>query len=153
MSAISVVMAVYNGERFLREQVESVLAELQTGDEFIVIVDAAKDSSLEILQSVLSPLMHVYQNNLNLGVMASFERGLRRATNKYIFLCDQDDIWAPGKRTAFVNAFECDPKTLIVISDARVIDGNGAATPSRNLNNDSVSRCLEYYRENHLDST
>jgi hypothetical protein len=128
MSAVSVVMALYNGERFLREQVESVLRELLLGDEFIIIVDAATDSSLDILQDIVSPTIQVYENFSNLGVVASFERGLKLATNEYIFLCDQDDVWLPGKRTAFVAAFERDPQTLVVVSDAQLIDGNGVIT-------------------------
>lgn len=125
MSSVSVVMAVYNGRRFLSEQVESVLAQLLPGDEFIVVDDASPDGSLALLQSIASPLIRIYVNPTNLGVKGAFERGMKLATHEFIFLCDQDDVWLPGKRAAFVAAFEENPKALVVISDAEVIDAQG----------------------------
>ena len=125
MSSVSVVMAVYNGQRFLRQQVESVLAQLQPGDELIVVDDGSTDGSLAFLDGVDSPAVRILANPHNLGVAGTFERGLRVATHEYIFLCDQDDVWLPGKRAAFVDAFEKDPKVSVVISDAEVIDAHG----------------------------
>ena len=125
MTSVSVVMAVYNGQRFLREQVESVLDELLPGDELIVVDDASLDDSLAFLGSIKSTVLKVYTNPSNLGVIGCFERGLQLATHEFIFLCDQDDIWLPGKRATFVAAFEQDPMVSVVISDAQVIDAQG----------------------------
>jgi len=125
MSSVSVVMAVYNGQRFLRDQVESVLGELLPGDELIVIDDASTDGSLAFFKGIDSPALRVYANPSNLGVIGSFERGLELAAHEFIFLCDQDDVWLPGKRAAFVAAFEQDPTVSVVISDAQVIDVQG----------------------------
>lgn len=131
MSSVSVVMAVYNGQRFLREQVDSVLDELLPGDELIVVDDASTDGSLAFLKGIASPALRVYANPSNLGVIGSFERGLLLAAHEFIFLCDQDDLWLPGKRAAFVAAFEQDPTVSVVISDAQVIDAQGRViTPS-----------------------
>lgn len=126
MSAVSVVMAVYDGQRFLRDQVESVIGELLSGDELIVVDDASIDGSLALLQGIDSAALRIYRNPCNLGVIGSFERGLQLAAHEFIFLCDQDDIWLPGKRAAFVDAFERDPAVFAVISDAQVIDAQGA---------------------------
>jgi glycosyltransferase involved in cell wall biosynthesis len=125
MSAVSVVMAVYNGQRFLREQVESVLNELLPGDELIIVDDASRDNSLAFLRSITSPVLRVYANSSNLGVVGCFERGLQIAAHEFIFLCDQDDVWLPGKRANFVAAFEQDLSVSVVISDAQVIDAQG----------------------------
>jgi glycosyltransferase involved in cell wall biosynthesis len=125
MSSVSVVMAVYNGQRFLLEQVASVLGELLPGDELIVVDDASPDGSLAILKSIDSPVLRVYTNPSNLGVIGSFERGLQFAAHEFIFLCDQDDVWLSGKRAAFVAAFEQDPTVSVVISDAQMIDAQG----------------------------
>ena len=125
MSSVSVVMAVYNGRRFLQAQVESVLAELLPGDEFIAVDDGSTDGSLAFLNEFDSPAMRVLANPRNLGVAATFERGLRLATHEFVFLCDQDDVWLPGKRAAFVEAFERDLTVSVVISDAEVIDAQG----------------------------
>ncbi|MEO6407249.1 MAG: glycosyltransferase family 2 protein [Burkholderiaceae bacterium] len=128
MSSVSVVMAVFNGERFLREQVESVLGQLLPGDELIAVDDASTDSSAALLKSFDPALLRVHRNPVNQGVIRSFERGLRLAAHEYIFLCDQDDRWLPGKRAAFVTAFESGPGILAVVSDAQIIDAQGAVT-------------------------
>lgn len=128
MSSVSVVMTVYNGQVFLREQVGSVLSQLLPGDELIIVDDASKDASLQILADFSSPILHVYTNVKNMGVIGSFDRGMRLSQGEIIFFCDQDDIWLPGKRDAFVAAFECDPAVNLVISDAEVIDAAGKVT-------------------------
>jgi glycosyltransferase involved in cell wall biosynthesis len=69
--------------------------------------------------------MRVLKNPKNLGVAATFERALRIADRDIVFLCDQDDIWLPGKRAAFVAAFDAASDALAVISDAEIIDANG----------------------------
>lgn len=128
--AISVVMAVYNGQRFLREQIASVLPDLRAGDELIAIDDGSTDQSLSILGSSGSPLLKIVSNPRNVGVVRSFERGLRLARNEFVFLCDQDDIWCSGKRAAFVEAFQRDKSVSLVISDAEIIDASGQVVAS-----------------------
>jgi len=117
-------MTVYNGRIFLSEQINSVLRELLPNDEIIIVNDASTDDSLEYLNSIKSDLVRVYTNNLNIGVLKSFERGLKLASREFIFLCDQDDIWIPGKREEFVKVFELDKSVSVVISDVQVIDAN-----------------------------
>jgi glycosyltransferase involved in cell wall biosynthesis len=126
--AVSVVMATYNGEAYLAEQLESVLAELHPEDELIVIDDCSQDGTIEILDSFDSSVMHIVRNTTNVGVFATFERGLLLSSKEVIFLCDQDDIWLPGKRAAFVAAFQCNPRTLVVVSDVQLIDARGRVT-------------------------
>lgn len=127
---ISVVMAVYNGRRFLPAQIVSVLAQLEPEDELVVIDDASSDDSIAWLVSLNDPRLQVHSNSSNLGVLGSFERGLSLARQPIVFLCDQDDVWLPGKRSAFVAAFERDPRILVVVSDAELIDGHGVVTAS-----------------------
>jgi glycosyltransferase involved in cell wall biosynthesis len=122
---ISVVMAVYNGRRFLSAQVASIASQLEPGDELIVVDDASSDDSVALLTALNLPHMRIYRNSRNQGVKRSFERGLRLAREEIIFLSDQDDIWLPGKRSAFVAQFERKPSILVVISDAEVIDADG----------------------------
>ena len=126
VSSLSVVMAVHNGQTFLRDQIDSIVGQLLPGDELIVIDDASTDGSLDLLGMMTSPLLRVYRNPHNLGIRRTFERGLRLARHDLIFLSDQDDRWNEGKRTAFVAKFIEDPTTSVVISDAEVIDANGA---------------------------
>jgi glycosyltransferase involved in cell wall biosynthesis len=124
--AVSVVMTVYNGQKFLLAQVMSVLSQLLPGDELIIVDDASADESVAMLTALNSPLIKLHENPRNLGVIGSFEIGLGLAGEDIIFLCDQDDVWLPGKRAAFVAEFDRDPSIQIVISDAVVIDDQGA---------------------------
>lgn len=124
-TTVSVVLATYNGERYLKEQLDSVLAELQEGDELIVVDDASRDGTRQILNAVRWPNLRTVFNPENLGVLCTFERGLQLATSDIVFLCDQDDIWLPGKRDACVNAFSKDARVVVVVSDAQLIDGHG----------------------------
>lgn len=126
--SVSVVMTVYNGQRFLSAQVGSVLSQLEPQDELVIIDDASSDASMDLLSSIHDPRLCIYSNPVNLGVLRSFERGLLLSRHSILFLCDQDDVWLPGKRSAFVEAFERDPRILIVVSDAELIDAQGTVT-------------------------
>jgi glycosyltransferase involved in cell wall biosynthesis len=125
---VSVVMATYNGKAYLTEQLQSILAELHPDDEFIIVDDGSQDGTLEILDSIDSPAVRIVRNSTNVGVLTTFERGLLLSNKEFIFLCDQDDIWLPGKRAAFVAAFESNPRILVVLSDAQLIDASGRVT-------------------------
>ena len=118
-------MAVYNGRKFLSEQVRSVLAQLNGGDELIIVDDASTDGAVASLDGLPAPNVRLFANSRNMGVLRTFERGLSLASHDIVFLCDQDDVWLPGKRAAFVEAFERDPAVCLVISDAEVIDEEG----------------------------
>lgn len=122
---ISVVMAVYNGRRFLSEQVQSILSQLKRDDELIIVDDASTDGGVASLRALPMQNVRLFTNPRNTGVSRTFERGLALATHGIVFLSDQDDIWLPGKRAAFVEAFERDPAVCLVISDAEVIDEEG----------------------------
>lgn len=126
--SVSVVMATYNGKSYLIEQLQSVLVQLLPGDELIIVDDSSQDGTPELVESLQSAFVQVVRNSCNLGVLASFERGVQIASREVIFLCDQDDIWFPGKRAAFVAAFENDPEVLVVVCDAELIDAGGSVT-------------------------
>jgi glycosyltransferase involved in cell wall biosynthesis len=121
-SAISVVMTVHNGKRFLAAQLQSVVCEMQPQDELIVIDDSSSDGSYDWLANVNDERVLLHRHQRNLGVLRSFENALCMTRHDIIFLCDQDDVWLSGKRAAFVSEFERNPRALIVISDAEMID-------------------------------
>lgn len=125
--SVSVVMATYNGTKYLREQIESVLRQLQVGDELVIVDDGSSDTTVALIESFGSPLIRLHRNPRNLGVLRTFERALNLSCNEVIFFCDQDDVWADGKREAFVAEFMRDPACMVVISDAQVIDGHGTS--------------------------
>lgn len=122
---VSVALAVFNGAEFLPQQLASLLNSLRPGDEIIAVDDASTDESVAILEACSWPDLKLVRNGKNRGVFATFETALRAAQNDIIFLCDQDDVWLPGKRDAFVEMFANDPDCKAVVSDVEVIDKSG----------------------------
>lgn len=94
---ISVCMATYNGEKFLNEQLSSILAQLEANDEFIIIDDCSTDSTYEILSNINDDRLKIFCNNTNEGHIKAFERSIALSSGDYIFLSDQDDIWIDGR--------------------------------------------------------
>ena len=97
MPKISVVMPVYNSERYLREAIDSILNQTFTDFEFIIIDDGSKDSSPDIVRSYTDKRIRFYQNEHNMGVAATLNRGLDLATGEYIARMDSDDISMPER--------------------------------------------------------
>ena len=116
---ISVCMATYNGEKYIREQVDSILAQLGSDDELIVSDDGSSDATLSILRSYGDPRIKLSHNTLRHGVNGNFENALRQAQGDYIFLADQDDVWLPGKVRTCVEALRT---TDLVVHDCIVTD-------------------------------
>lgn len=96
---ISIVMATYNGEKYLREQVDSLLAQSYPSLEFVFVDDASSDASLAILQeyALRDSRIRLILNPVNQGLLATFETGIRAAKGEIIALADQDDVWMPEK--------------------------------------------------------
>lgn len=125
---VSVCMAVHNGARFLQPQVDSILLQLRSGDELIVVDDASTDHSPAVLENLRDPRLRLYRNHQNLGVLRSFEMALQRASGEIIFLSDHDDVWLPGKVAASLAVFAANPDVTMVVTDAKLIDENGSVT-------------------------
>ncbi|MFB7250234.1 glycosyltransferase [Microbacterium sp. NPDC056234] len=106
MTGVSVCMATYNGERYLREQLDSILAELEPTDEVVIIDDASSDGTVALLETYDDPRVRVFARDVNHGYVRSFEEALTRATGDVLMLSDQDDVWIPGRRALLVAALE-----------------------------------------------
>ena len=96
---VSVVITTYNGEKFLAEQLDSVLQQSYPNLEIIIVDDGSKDKTPEILRDYASkhPNLQVYFNDKNLGYIKNFEKGCGLANGELISLCDQDDYWHVDK--------------------------------------------------------
>lgn len=92
MPKISVIMPVYNSEKYLSEAIDSILNQTYGDFEFIIIDDGSTDSSQEIVRSYTDPRIRFYINEHNMGVAATLNRGLDLATAEYIARMDSDDI-------------------------------------------------------------
>lgn len=121
---VSVAMATYNGEKYLKEQLDSILENLKSNDEIIISDDGSTDKTLKILEQYESEdsRIKVYKNS-KLGVKKNFEKAIEHSNGKYIFLADQDDVWAIDKVDKVLKAFKENDCSL-VIHDAIVVNEN-----------------------------
>jgi len=122
---ISVALCTYNGELFLKEQLESIFKQTRLPDEIIVCDDCSTDSTLEILSNFkkVSPVsFKIYVNEKNLGVSKNFEKAISLCNGDIIFLSDQDDVWVSEKIEEIINIFNDNPNCSYVFSDAYVVN-------------------------------
>ena len=89
---ISVCMATYNGEKYIEEQLKSILSQLGENDEVIVSDDSSTDNTLAIVESFNDVRIKIFPNNKFHSPIFNFENALKQATGDYIFLSDQDDV-------------------------------------------------------------
>lgn len=124
---VSIVMATYNGEKYLRQQLDSILQQTYQHFELVVVDDASTDETLSILNEYagFDDRIFVYPSEINLGLVSNFERGLRLARGEFIALSDQDDIFREDKIEILLTALKAHPKRDIVLSDLSLIDANG----------------------------
>ena len=103
---VSVVMATYNGEPYLREQLDSIVGQTYPIHELIVQDDGSTDRTIEIARSYEQqyPFVHVYVNEQNRGFQENFRTAVMLATGDFVALSDQDDVWFPEKIAKQVEA-------------------------------------------------
>ena len=89
---ISVLLPVYNGERYLAEAVNSILAQSATDFELMIIDDCSSDSTSDILKTIKDPRLSVFKNEKNIGLTRTLNRGFDLARGEYIARMDADDI-------------------------------------------------------------
>jgi glycosyltransferase involved in cell wall biosynthesis len=124
---ISIAMAVYNGERFISEQLESFSKQTRLPDELVISDNASTDRTVEIVRefAARSPFpVRLFINDRNHGVTKNFERAIRESTGDLIFLSDCDDVWYPDKLAAMEKPFGEFGRVAIVLCDADMVDGN-----------------------------
>lgn len=128
---ITVVLATYNGERFLHRQLESIFTQTSVPREIIVSDDGSTDSTLEILKSFQPAAKEkgvswrIVQRDNPLGPAQNFWSAIALATSDLIALADQDDLWYPEKLATLAASFRREPDVLMVHSDADIIDPSG----------------------------
>ena len=122
---ISVIMSVYNGERYLREAIESILNQTFADFEFIIVNDASTDSSLAIIQSYQDERIRVISNEINIGLTKSLNKAITEARGEYIARQDADDISLPNRFEEQIKYFEHHPETALLGTSKYVIDEDG----------------------------
>jgi glycosyltransferase involved in cell wall biosynthesis len=130
---VSVVVCTYNGEKYLRDQLQSILNQTQPPDEVVISDDGSTDSTLGIVGEFTSsssgpqrPGWRVETRRTPLGVSGNFASALTKARGEFIALADQDDVWEPERIEKGLAHF--DAGVLLVHSDATLIDASGRPT-------------------------
>ncbi|MCW8839091.1 MAG: glycosyltransferase family 2 protein [Thiovulaceae bacterium] len=123
MSLISIAMCTYNGERFLKEQLDSLVNQSYKNIELIICDDCSTDNTVRIIEEYMKEddRIKFYQNKTNLGFVKNFEKAISLCSGDYIALADQDDIWKLEKLAVFIENIK---DNILIYSDAELIDDN-----------------------------
>ena len=114
---ISVCIATYNGERYIRQQIESIVCQLNVDDEIIVSDDGSTDGTLDIVKGIGDKRIKIIEGPGRKSPILNFECALKASKGDFIFLSDQDDVWKPDKVEIcmeWLKIYHC------VVSDAEV---------------------------------
>lgn len=134
---LSVALCTFNGCKYLKEQLLSIVGQELIVDEIVICDDCSNDETLSIIKEIQDRCpeitWNVQRNSYSLGVTKNFEKALSLCTGDIIFLSDQDDVWLPSKTRCIVEYFERHPEVNLVFTDAVLIDGNGVLKTSKTL--------------------
>ncbi|MDZ7288429.1 MAG: glycosyltransferase [candidate division KSB1 bacterium] len=115
LSMISVIIPTFNRATFLREAIDSVLAQTEQDFELIVVDDGSTDQTRELIAEYGGRVRYLYQSNR--GVSAARNLGIRHATGKLIAFLDSDDLWLPKKLARQVKWLAAHPSTMLCHTD------------------------------------
>ncbi len=118
---VSIVMATYNGAKFLKEQMESLLHQTYSNIEIIIVDDGSTDNTREMLTQYAAQHKNIqlYFNDQHLGYVKNFEKGCGLANGNYISFSDQDDVWALNKTELLMEALD---DSAIIYCDDELVD-------------------------------
>ena len=119
---ISVAMATYNGEKNIKEQLDSILKQLAKNDEVIISDDGSTDNTINVINSYIKKDKRIKLFwGPKAGVKQNFANAISNCTGKYIFLSDQDDLWNDNKVDTVLKTFESN-KCTCVVHNADIVD-------------------------------
>lgn len=122
---VSVCLASYNGEKYIKEQIESILLQLSSYDELIISDDGSTDKTIEIIEAINDKRIILLNHKKKQGkhglesVSANFENALKQSTGEFIFLSDQDDVWNVNKVETCVEALK---NNDLVLHDCEIVN-------------------------------
>jgi glycosyltransferase involved in cell wall biosynthesis len=127
LATIGVALCTYNGQRYVREQVESILAQTRMPDLVVVCDDASQDDTLALLRDGALDArvpFRIVRNDVNIGYVRNFAKAISLCHTDIIVLSDQDDRWRIDKLQRLEAAFREDPTSAGFFSDAEIVDEN-----------------------------
>lgn len=121
---ISVAMTTYNGEKYIREQLVSIIEQTMSVDEIIICDDRSTDETEKIIREINCSKIRFVKNDKNLGYIENFYKAISLTHGDYIFLADQDDIWDRSKVETIVNLMNKE-HCVAMCSNFELIDSTG----------------------------
>jgi len=122
---VTVLMAVHNGEPYVREAVRSVLDQTFDDFEFVIVDDASTDGTARTIAEFDDHRIRVLRNELNLGQVPSLNRGLREARGEYVARIDADDACLPTRLARQVEVLDAEPRVCLVGTWMQAVDERG----------------------------
>ncbi len=124
---ISVVIATYNGEKYLKQQIDSILNQSRKPDEILISDDCSTDATMNIIREFADKnlIIKYFQNEVNQGFAQNFWNLIHKAKGDYIFLADQDDLWDENKIQEMIRVFESNDSILALNTAYNYIDARG----------------------------
>ena len=131
---VSVIMATYNGEKYIEKQLESIACQTQPPDEVIICDDCSTDETVKCIEEYINRNKlvgwKVFRNKKNLGYYDNFFQAIFLAEGDTIYLSDQDDVWDLNKIQTFETFYIDHPKTTMIQSNIVFIDESGESVAS-----------------------
>lgn len=128
MPKVSVIMPVYNVERFVADAVSSVLAQSFADFELLIIDDQSPDGSIAICESFEDPRIHIIRHEKNRGLAGARNTGVRHAQGDVLAFLDSDDCWHADKLKRHLDHLDARPEVGVSFSRSAFIDEYGNAT-------------------------
>ena len=122
---ISICIATYNGAKYLRTQLISIMNQLSCYDEVVIVDDSSTDNTIEIILSINDSRIRLYKTKKNSGHINAFEKSIELALGEIIILSDQDDIWSPEKYNELISTFKNFPETIMIVHGLSLINSDG----------------------------
>lgn len=124
---VSVAIATYNGEKYLKEQLETILSQLKEKDEIIISDDGSTDNTKQIIRQFNDDRIKIIEGPKK-GVKQNFANAISNCNGKYIFLADQDDLWMENKVEEVLKYFNSNSSVKCVLHDCVVFDSENGNT-------------------------
>lgn len=150
MSLVSIAMTTYNGEKFIKEQLDSLLNQTYNNLEIIICDDGSTDGTVEIIKEYeqTDNRIKLFQNEKNLGVLKNFEKAISLCRGEYIALSDQDDVWLGNKIEILLHEIG---DNILIFHDDKLIDNNGVVLKDSFWKKVGIKNHLEHHYKLYID--
>ena len=142
---ISVAMASYNGEKYIEEQIESIMNQKLPVDEIVIVDDCSTDNTVKIIEKIRNNSnveINLFVNEKNVGYIENFRRAVEKTKGDVIFLSDQDDIWYEDKTKRMIHIME-NKDVEVLCTQYDIIDSKGKYISSDDLRFNGNMECIK----------